>query len=105
LKLKAHNEPMLKIIARKHFSTDKYAHITDALIQSVYTRLETIGEAARKKNARAPSTAEFLDTLRACDQLAVDEKDPNWAAITKATLWKADVAMIPDAGKKKEDPV
>ena len=105
LRLEGHNESMLKIIARKHFPSDKYANITDALIHSVYTRLETVGGAARNKNLRVPSTAEFLDTLRACDQLAVDENDPNWTAITKATLWKADVTLKADVGGKKEDPV
>jgi MoxR-like ATPase len=45
-------------------------------------------EAARKRDRREPSTAEFLDTLRACLRYEVAPGAPGWLAIVEAALWK-----------------
>jgi len=103
LTLKGHEKPMLAIIARAHFPAEKYPRITDALLEAVYGRLQSLGDEAGRRKLRGPSTAEFLDTLRACDALNIDENDPDWRAITRATLWKAKIRLKEEASDGAED--
>lgn len=81
-------ERMLKI-GRLHFPIDTFKRLTDAVLEAVYDRLVTLGDAAEDRLERRPSTAEYLDGLRACEVLEVTHDDPQWERITAATMWKS----------------
>jgi MoxR-like ATPase len=57
---------------------------------------------AANRNRRAPSTAEYLDTVRACLTFGDAPGTPNWPAIVESALWKApdvpELADEPEAG-------
>jgi hypothetical protein len=83
----------LKLIAREHFPLKDHPWLTDHRLNVAYKRLCSISDEAKNRKIREPSTAEFLDALRACDGLQVDDKDQYWEAITAATMWKADESL------------
>ena len=65
---------------------------TRALLEGVAARVETLRKAAEQQGVRAPSTAEYLDAVRACLALDVGLGDPAFALLERATLWKDDEA-------------
>ena len=71
-------------IAKKHFK-----NIDKNLIKHVSIRWQQLGREAREKRVRQPSTAEFLDTIRACLDLGIDQpNEAGWKVVTRLTLWK-----------------
>jgi MoxR-like ATPase len=72
-------------IARHHFP-DKDQDT--ALFATVARRVLALREVARERGLRPPSTSEYLDALRACDQLGVDPDHPLWSRVERATLEK-----------------
>lgn len=71
-------------IAGAHYPTahpDRVAAIADAII--------ACREDARTKDHRPPGTSEFLDTIRACEELQVEVTDRDlWGQIIRAVLMK-----------------
>jgi MoxR-like ATPase len=73
----------LAAVAQAHFGTrddDRYTAIARQFVR--------YREAAQDRNRRVPSTAEYLDTVRAC--LRFDQKpgSDGWLAIVESALWK-----------------
>jgi MoxR-like ATPase len=60
----------------------------DDLYQAVAQDLERFRLVARRESRREPSTAEYLDTIRACRTLGVGPGSPGWQAVLDAALWK-----------------
>lgn len=60
----------------------------DTLYRDIAADFLRYQEAARQRDRREPSTAEFLDTLRACLRFGERPGSPNWLAIVEAALWK-----------------
>jgi MoxR-like ATPase len=79
LKLESPDREHLLKVARLHMGDD----YDEALTLELAEMFESESVAARP----AASTAEFLDTLRACHQMAVTADSPEWRAV-------ADLAMV-----------
>ncbi|MBL8350156.1 MAG: MoxR family ATPase [Burkholderiaceae bacterium] len=47
---------------------------------------------------RKPSTAEFLDAVRVCEQLGIDQTSPHWPDVVGSVLLKSDRPRAPGAG-------
>jgi MoxR-like ATPase len=72
-------------IGKAHFATDDQGkatakdkwveQLTDALVPESATSL--------------PSVAEYIDVLRACDRLGMDEKSPEWGSVVRITVRKS----------------
>lgn len=90
MELKTPEKLEMTQIGRAHFPIKQFSSLTDTLLGHVYMRLENLREEADRLRLHRPSTAEYLDTLRACHELTVNETDDQWLEITRATLWKAD---------------
>jgi len=87
------SEAELFRIAQAHFRKLKRP-----LFDEVLGQLRKFSERAEELDARAPGTAEFLDALRACEQLQVTGKHPDWALIMRAALWKHTAASEKPSG-------
>ena len=75
----------MKTIARTHFPK-----VSQSLLDALGVTMEEIQKRARDAKRREPSTAEFLDALRALQTLRVDKTESEiWRDVTDATLWKA----------------
>lgn len=61
----------------------------EELASAVADRVLEEQEAAARRNEPAPSTAEFLDALRACMQLCIGPRSPEWRQLTTAALVKS----------------
>ena len=83
LDLQPGNEEFFIAVAQAHFGTH-----TGDLYQKVAADFLRYQEAARKRDRREPSTAEFLDTVRACLRFGVAPGKSRWRAIVEAALWK-----------------
>lgn len=83
LELKPADEIFFVAVAQAHFGTR-----TDDLYQSIAADFIRYQEAARKRDRREPSTAEFLDTVRACLRFGEAPGSPRWLAIVETVLWK-----------------
>jgi len=70
-------------IAKVHFPT-----LEQSLFDQVLARMNALSERAEKLVVRAPSTAEFLDALRACIRLTVNGGHADWKRVTRAAMWK-----------------
>lgn len=70
-------------VAQAHFGTR-----TDDLYGNIAADFIRYQEAARKRDRREPSTAEFLDTVRACLRFDEAPGSPRWLAIVETALWK-----------------
>jgi MoxR-like ATPase len=87
----------LASIARAHFPTrqpqageaaPEEQSPSNDLIEQLIARFVEVSKAAKAEHNRKPSTAEFLDALRACVELQVKEGSPDWEKITSAALYK-----------------
>ncbi|PWI14566.1 ATPase [Streptomyces sp. Act143] len=90
LKLDDPGRDRLVEIAAKHFTTavGTFTSADRALAEELADALLETRTHAREKGLRPPSTAEFLDALRACKELAIDTGHPDWAELKKLTLLK-----------------
>jgi MoxR-like ATPase len=81
LKHDEHYEDWLVKIARAHFGTEN--------LDLYKTLANRIGEETTNVYRQPPSTAEYLDAVKACGALgATTANHPAWEAIVKATLFK-----------------
>jgi MoxR-like ATPase len=83
LELESANETFFVAVAKAHFGTRD-----DAMYQDIAASFIRYQEAARKRDRREPSTAEFLDTVRACLRFDESPGSPGWRAIVETALWK-----------------
>lgn len=83
LELQPAKETFYTEVAEAHFGRRH-----DTLYQDVAADLLRFQEAARKRDRREPSTAEFLDTVRACLRFEEAPGSARWHAIVEAALWK-----------------
>ena len=84
LELPNPDKDRLVAIARAHFGPshhDLYNAIADQVLEQEHTK--------RKTSSSLPSTAEFLDTIRACLDLGVDPNHEIWQELSMTTLWKS----------------
>ncbi|MFG2776921.1 AAA family ATPase [Streptomyces prunicolor] len=91
LALEAPDAPRLVRIAEAHFRLAYGAFTPDdqSLTEELAAALLTTRAQARDKGMRPPNTAEFLDALHACKQLAIDTRDPRWEQLKELTLLKS----------------
>ncbi|MEV8433644.1 MoxR family ATPase [Streptomyces sp. HUAS 31] len=88
--LQAHTDTRLVSIAEAHF-LDEYGEFTAAereLAGQLTRKVDELRPQASEKGLRPPSTAEFLDALRACHELGITPEDPRWDAVQELTLVK-----------------
>lgn len=83
LELQPTDETFFIEVAKAHFGTR-----SDAMYQNIAAHFIRYQGAARKRDRREPSTAEFLDTVRACLCFGEAPGSPGWLAIVEAALWK-----------------
>lgn len=92
LKLKPHSRKQLVEIAEKHYDTAQHELYVQLARWVVRER-----KAARTRGDREPSTAEFLDAVRACQELRPDIAAPvnlrsrSWKKLARAVLLKVDL--------------
>lgn len=90
LSLREPDEERLVKIAERHYETAVGA-FTDSdrrLAEELAQALVKTRDHAKDKGLRPPSTAEFLDALRACKQLGINTGHPDWGRLKKLTLLK-----------------
>ncbi|WP_369173360.1 AAA family ATPase [Streptomyces sp. R28] len=88
--LRAPKPHRLVMIAEAHF-LDEYGEFTDAereLATQLAHTVDARRPEARDKGLRPPSTAEYLDALRACHELDITPDDDRWEAVQDLTLLK-----------------
>jgi MoxR-like ATPase len=83
LELRPSDEAFFASVARAHFGPRD-----DALYEAVAADFVRYADAARSRNRREPSTAEYLDTLRACMRFDERPGSAQWLAIVETALWK-----------------
>lgn len=85
--------PRLVEIARRHFERPArpFDQADLALCRSIAKRVNTLRETAEAEVRRPPSTAEYLDAVRACRTLGIKVgTSAAWMALEKAVLRKSD---------------
>jgi len=77
-------------IAEAHFTTSvgAFTPADRKLAEELADALLSTRREAKEQGLRPPSTAEFLDALRACKELTIDTEDPRWAQLKQLTLLK-----------------
>jgi MoxR-like ATPase len=60
------------------------------LIRAVADEVMAWRAVARKLGVRAPGTAEFLDAVRACQDLGITTQSEAWQSVARTALWKND---------------
>ena len=90
-KLKRPTPDQLVEIARRHFQAVgvQFADADRRLAAAIAGRVKTLRAEAHERAVRPPSTAEFLDAVRACRSLGItpDAAEP-WAMLERITLGK-----------------
>jgi MoxR-like ATPase len=85
-------------IAQSHMAA--YAHKMTAsekkLARELAKRVDAVREEAKKQAIRPPSTAEYLDALRACRALRIRPDSDRWAQLRDLTLIKRQQPGQPD---------
>ena len=91
LSLKAPDEPRLVQIAEAHFRLlyQEFTPEDRALAEELAVALMATRKQAGEKGLRPPNTAEFLDALHACRQLAINTRHPDWPLLKELTLLKS----------------
>jgi MoxR-like ATPase len=83
IELADYTEDFFVAVARAHFGTradDRYEAIAKHFLE--------YRKAAATRNRREPSTAEYLDTVRACLRFDQAPGSEHWLAIVETALWK-----------------
>ncbi|MEU4148758.1 MoxR family ATPase [Streptomyces sp. NPDC026659] len=89
-RLPEHDRDMLVRIAGKHMA-DWPGEVTPAdeeLAEAVADKLMEVREQVDKQDVRRPSTAEYLDALRACRSLGIRPGTDEWRMLTRNVLVK-----------------
>jgi MoxR-like ATPase len=94
LSLRAPNRRRLVEIAIAH-KLDK----GDDLAEMIAGRMSALRQEAKRIGVAPPSTAEYLDALRTCNELEIKPDSDEWKAIVRATLLKD---VTPDDGDPDE---
>lgn len=79
----ASREHLLQV-ARAHFGSAHDSELSGAVADAVFAARDQ----AATTDGPVPSTAEFLDTLRACQRLGIDTASPEWEQLADASLFK-----------------
>jgi hypothetical protein len=89
--LPEHDEKRLVTIAEAHFRfySRGFTATDRQLAALLATELKNAREEARKQALRQPSTAEFLDALRACRSLGITPDDSRWDRLKRLVLLKS----------------
>lgn len=85
LKLEHPDEQRLVEIAQRHFNG-----LHEELYQPLASWVVKSREAVKQRGLRQPSTAEFLDAIRACDKLGIGVDSPEWKTLSQLILSKVD---------------
>ncbi|MFJ3659734.1 AAA family ATPase [Streptomyces sp. NPDC090119] len=88
--LPEHDQRMLVRIAKEHME-DGPGEVTEAdveLAEAVAEKLMEVRDQAGKQDVRRPSTAEYMDALRACRALGIRPGDDEWRLLTRNVLIK-----------------
>lgn len=83
LELEPADDTFLVAVAEAHFGARD-----DSMYRDIALDFIRYQDAARKRDRREPSTAEFLDTVRACLRFGESPGSPRWRAIVETVLWK-----------------
>lgn len=88
LTLPAPDADRLVEIARAHFGEDSGSLYRDVAVATLNLSDsdDQPGLSRRSGERPAPSTAEYLDTLRACQRLGISPSDPDWDGLTALTV-------------------
>jgi MoxR-like ATPase len=80
----------LVAIARAHMRTyeGEFSAADAALARAIAAELDAVRDEARQRALRPPSTAEFLDALRACRALNISVGSEDWKNLRSLTLVK-----------------
>jgi MoxR-like ATPase len=86
------SEKLLVMIAKAHFPLEAKVKVNNDLFEAVANRVVKMRTGARDSAQPPPSTAEFLDAVRACLKFNIRPDDPKnsklWEAISSAVLIK-----------------
>jgi MoxR-like ATPase len=93
LHVEASDPDFYEAVATAHFGAR-----TDGLFADVAAQHLAFRTAAAQRNRRMPSTAEFLDTVRACLRYGQRPGSEGWNAIVEAALWKEPALPRADGG-------
>ncbi|WP_329017694.1 MoxR family ATPase [Streptomyces sp. NBC_01601] len=88
--LPEHDQAMLVRIAKEHMAEGP-GEVTETdveLAEAVAEKLMEVRDQAGKQDVRRPSTAEYLDALRACRSLDIRPGDEEWRLLTRNVLIK-----------------
>ncbi|HKB11869.1 MAG TPA: hypothetical protein VKD69_14500, partial [Vicinamibacterales bacterium] len=97
--LKKHDPDDLIRIAAAHFATHE-PPVTRELARRVAEKMNDVAAEALRRGWRPPSTAEYLDAVRACLELGVDpQRTGDWEHIEQLTLSKQEP---PDVTKSQQ---
>ena len=91
LVLDAPNLNKLQSIAKHHFQgieTQLTGNKFTTLVKELANKIIALQEQANKHKRRSPSTSEFLDAVKAADQLQIGVDDLIWEQIEQSTLKK-----------------
>ncbi len=89
IELPAPDEDWLVRVANEHDSEG-----SKAFHREVAKRIVALAKAAKERNQRPPSTAEFLDTLEACRDLGIKSAShAQWKTLLEAMAWKRTDSM------------
>jgi MoxR-like ATPase len=77
-------------IARLHFDRPPgtFDEKSERLCREIANRLEELRERAEESQTRPPSTAEYLDAVRACRSLEIDVDSDEWSIVERVALAK-----------------
>ena len=76
-------EDWLVGVANQHLEVEN-----EKFHREVATKVTMLMKAARARGERLPSTAEYLDALRACRSLEIGVNSRWWSSVVDALLWK-----------------
>jgi MoxR-like ATPase len=77
-------------------ANDRYGNRHAGFHREIAARVMKVRELAHKRDLREPSTAEYLDTIRACRELRIDSSAPSWKMVADSLLWKREKPPLPD---------
>jgi MoxR-like ATPase len=69
-------------------ANDRFGKRTERLHREIAKEVMRLRELARERDVREPSTAEYLDAVRACKELKIDTTSSKWQTAARALLWK-----------------
>lgn len=91
----------LESVAKLHYGPDH-----TELYRALAARIGRLRKAARDGGLREPSTAEYLNAVRACSRLEISPDSDIWDrvdAVIGASVWKHDKPMPTDDGEDEEE--